>query len=189
MGLLNKKIKLTYKPDPKLIGALAWAGHVPMLLGPTIDMRPPDFQGHVGEVKNMMDMTIGRCLVKNGEPPALLGDALARALQNAGLRFAAPGEAAVLQLTPQLDVCWAAGRVEIQGIVEANISVTLHLSNQGQPWFTQPYQGLGRSESLWGMTKGVFQRALDQAVAVLTYYVATDQRLGQAICAAVQPPA
>ena len=137
----------------------------------------------------MMDMKIGDCLVKNGEAPALVGDALARALQNAGLRFAAPGEAAALQLTPQLDVCWAAGRVELQGIVEANIAVTMYLTREGQPWFTQPFQGLGRSESLWGMTKGVFQKAMIQALAVLAYYVATDQRMGQAICAAVQPPA
>ena len=42
MGLLNKKIKLTYQADPQLAGVMAWAGHVPVLAGPPLDARPPE---------------------------------------------------------------------------------------------------------------------------------------------------
>ncbi len=185
MGLLNKKIKLTYQADPQLAGVMAWAGHVPVLAGPPLDARPPEFRGHIGDVKNMMDMTIGRCTVKNGDACQLVGDAMLRGLGAAGVRFAAPGDpGAALQLFPCLDVLWCGSKVELTGVVEANATVSLHLTRQGQPWFSQAYQGLGKGDSIWGMTRGCFQRAANQALAAAVYYTVSDQRLGQAICAA-----
>lgn len=51
--------------------------------------RPPAFQGRVGELTNMLGMNIGGCTVGNGAAPALVGDALFRALAAAGLSLAA----------------------------------------------------------------------------------------------------